>query len=287
MIMHKRVLLLGLMLGLFSQLGLALAHHTAAGPSSGMSPTATSFLLRDGSVKPASRFFLTQEFRAVDDDLGQVHTSVFGGEWAIHPRVSVTGEAGLVHVDQTGVGSETGFGDVALQPRVLLWNAKSSFSFVSSRLSLPTGDEGRGLGRGAVSQDAVWLVGVKSQGWTGFAATGMQFGYASHPEASHVVSLGAQSPEFFKRRLSAGLALSALTYLDSSSFAAGSGKLSLEPGLQIGVDGKKKWLINLGGRLSLADYLRVKNGVTLSATSHAVLSDALFSATASLNYFFK
>lgn len=283
-----RVIYLGIMLGLFLRPDFVFAHHVAAAESNaGMSPLSTSFLLRDGSVKPVSRFFLTQEFRVVDEDLGQVHTSTFGGEWAVHPRVSVTGEVGLVSVDQSGSGSETGLGDAALQPRVLLWNAARSFSHVSSRLSLPTGDEERGLGQGLVSQDAIWLVGVKSKGWTGFAATGIQWGYDSDLEALHVASLGAQSPEFLQQRVSAGLALSAFTYVDSASFAVGSGKLSLEPGLQVGLDGKKKWLLNLGARVSLVDYLRVRNGVTLSATSHAALSDALFSATAGLNYFFK
>lgn len=283
-----RAVLLGLMLGLLFRPYLVFAHHVATAESSaGMSPLSTSFLLRDGSVKPASRFFLTQEFRVVDEDLGQVYTSVFGGEWAVYPRVSVTGEIGLVSVDQNDGDSETGLSDAALQPRVLLWNTARSFSHVSSRLSLPTGDEDRGLGQGLVSQDVIWLMGVKSKGWTGFAATGVQWGYDSDLEALHVASLGAQSPEFLQRRLSAGLALSTFTYIDSASFAVGSGKLSLEPGLQVGLDGKKKWILNLGARVSLVDYLSVRNGVTLSATSHAALSDALFSATAGLNYFFK
>lgn len=286
--MPKPFLKLGLLLGLFLQPGLGFAHHVAAAESSsGMSPMSTSFLLRDGSIRPASRFFLTQEFRAVDDNLGQVYTSLLGGELAVHPRVSLTGEVGLVSFDQNGGDSETGLGDVTLQPRVLLWNAARSFSYVSSRLSLPTGDEDRGLGQGMVSQDAIWLIGAKRKGWTGFVATGLQLGYDSDLDALHVASLGAQSPKFFKKRLSAGLALSSFTYVDSASFAVGSGKLSLEPGLQVGLDRKKKWLLTLGGRVSLIDYLRVKNGVTLSTTSHAALSDALFSATASLNYFLK
>lgn len=69
-------------------------------------------------------------------------------EWAFTKRLGLLVEAPLVHIEEDGGDKNTGIGDLAFVPRALLVDTDLLLMTANLELTLPTGDEDKGLGAG-------------------------------------------------------------------------------------------------------------------------------------------
>jgi hypothetical protein len=88
------------------------------------------------------------DFRRVTSESGREFEVEGEVEWAFTRRLGVVFEVPFLHVNEKSSQDHTGFGDLAIAPRVLLVDADEFLMSFNLAVAVDTGDEDRGLGAG-------------------------------------------------------------------------------------------------------------------------------------------
>jgi hypothetical protein len=101
------------------------------------------------TVEPAfldrDLFFDYRVARGDEEDEAELEVEL---EWALTRRIGLVVEAPIVQVNSEEGDTETGLGDVAIAPRVMLVDTDRFLLSANLEMSFPSGSESRGLGTG-------------------------------------------------------------------------------------------------------------------------------------------
>lgn len=261
----------------------ARAHHSSAAAASGNRAMLTSGL----RTKPLSHAYAFYEFVRMDGSVGERHVMTIGGEYSFTKSMSAGLSLpleGLVHRFRADA---FGPGDLSLIGKALLWDSRSTFAFAATALSLPTGDESKALGRGALGQETSAFLGLKLGQFSLYGALGAGFGYEAASEPILTISAGATAPRFFNERAEVGIGLASQVFIASDALRSGSTKSYLQPQISVFLDGRERWQANLAGQLSVIDTLRPKPRRVIVNTDPTLLNDALYGITIGVDFNFK
>lgn len=261
----------------------ARAHHSGAAATSGNRAMLTTGL----RTKPRSHAFASYEFVRLDGSVGERHVMTIGGEYSFSKKFSAGLSLPLEGIAHRFRADAFGPGDLSLTGKALLWDSHATFAFAATALKLPTGDEGKALGRGALAQETSAFLGLKLNHWSLYGAIGAGFGYESESDPILMASVGAAAPRFFNERAEAGLNLSSQVFIASDELKPGSAKLYLQPQISFFLDRRERWQANVAGHFSVVDTFRPKSGTTLTNTNPMLLNDALYGITVGADFKFK
>lgn len=278
-----RAYILIICLSAFLVAGNAHAHHPGHGAAA--SAGSRSILYNGNRTTPSSRLFLSYDLAYLDNSLGQLHTWMLSGEWAVHRRFSLLGIVPILYLDHNFRANATGIGDIAVGSKVLVLDNERVFIFLSTAFSFPTGDESNGLGRGSVGQQIDAFAGLRLGNWTLFLSPGVNFAYESPHEPMIIIAVGVNTPRVAEK-IYFDLTANTQVFVTSDVFDNGSWKLYLNPQINWIVDKGERLTLNLTGRFSVVDKLSRKAGVTLTNTNNALLNDVLWGLTVGCNYSF-
>lgn len=122
-------------------------------------------------------FFDFRAARGDDADELEFETEL---EYALTRRIGVVIEAPLVQLNPQDGPTQTGLGDLAIAPRVLLADADRFLLSGNLEVSFPTGDEQRGLGAGEVGLAPSLSTWIDLGNWvTAHAQVGAEYGIES------------------------------------------------------------------------------------------------------------
>ena len=263
--------------------GMAFGHHpTASSVSSGMK-TGSFFFDKN---KPKTHVYSLYQFVHLVNSIGDIHSFVLGGEYALSSRFSLGATLSVHAIDHDFRQNNTSFGDITTRITYLLWEKAKTHSFLSSEWSLPTGDEIHGLGRNSVGQKLAYFLGYQQQEWLFFIQPAVDVTYSQDVEPILLVSLGASSPQFFGERVTARLSFSSQTFFASRDFDSGSTKIFIEPQFLVALDQKHQWILSVGSSIGVFDSLSAKNSQKFSPTDNALLNDIQWSGQVGLNFNF-
>lgn len=93
-------------------------------------------------------FFDYRQVRGADGDEREVEVEL---EWAFTRRIGLVVEAPYVWSAPSGQKTQSGLGDVAIAPRLLLVDSETFLLSGSLEVALPSGEAANGLGRGEVA----------------------------------------------------------------------------------------------------------------------------------------
>lgn len=138
-------------------------------------------LIHPFGVEPAFThrdLFVEYGFR--DGDGGSEHEIGLELEWAVTHGLGFVVEIPWRSLDLGEEGSADGFGDLAVSPRFLLVDSDRFLLAANVEVEVPTGDEGRGLGRGETAiAPSFSLWGDLGGWWTAHAQVGWEHGFDS------------------------------------------------------------------------------------------------------------
>ncbi|MBL7685922.1 MAG: hypothetical protein JNK65_07820 [Deltaproteobacteria bacterium] len=259
----------------------AQAHHTA-----GHLASSSTFYnpFNDSSRPPRSFVDLFFSVDGLDEDLGEIFTTQISGEYALHPRFSIGARLPVISIHDRFLPQKTSIGDVALTLKTLLLKNKDWFLSAGLDTSFPTGKEADGLGAGEVMFSPFVTLGKNWKYLHGFLTLGSGIGSKTgRPTFDYSTGLniplikGALPIDLF-------LAFQGNTYLSSDLFETGSSKAYLKPGLIFHIH--SKLTATAGGKISILDTLKGKNGTLFARNSLLLLNDVKGGFIFDLNYSF-
>jgi len=266
---------------------MAWAHHPAC--HSGPTGINTFNSLTLNSSKPLKFLGLGYDISRLDNELGYLSQIALYGEYSLGKKMAVGGRVPFVLVRDRGLASASSIGDVSINGRYLF--AQGKIASASARastfldLSFPTGDENDGTGSGTTILSPGLALSLDWESLSIFGALGVSTKVTNSDYTTLNPSVGIKVP-----LVKEGLSVSALgsiesnVHLNSQSFERGSAKVYLKPALLFGFG--PKWWITAGGKISLADTLKLKSGGGLSPASTTLLGDIEAGASIDINRIF-
>jgi hypothetical protein len=227
----------------------------------------------------------TFAFDSLDGDLGEVYTNQISGEYAFHRRFSAGLRLPIVSIRRSRLVAQDGLGDLALTAKFLAGEWEKLFLSVGTDVTLPTGSEAKGLGEGAVMASPFVTLSKEFPFLDLFGTLGSTVGFSHNPRPSLDFATGVNVPLLKKNpQLEAFLALQGSTTFSSDVLTSGSTKIYLKPGITVSPIENLRF--SLGGKFSVVDTLKLKNGVALAPTSPVLLTDVVYGFLFDVHYNF-
>lgn len=266
--------------------GTAWAHHTSSSSRSCACLSATNLTGNRSLTGSSSHLSMTYTAIQLDESLGQRQTLFISGEHALAPRFVAGAGIPLTRVDHNFGGKASGVGDLNLYGRWRFFESERLTLSWQSGFTLPSGSEARGLGLGSVATTQHLIVLAKAGKWNPYFMSGLGMELNDPWQTMLETQMGVHFPSFFKNRVRPYAGLAIQTHLHSDMFDTGSTKVFAEPGVNVSLDSKQKFGLNLAAQVSVIDTLSLKPLVSFSSTDITLQSDMLFMGRVGLNYSF-
>lgn len=262
------------------------AHHTSSSSRSCACLSATNLTGKRSLTGSSSHLSMAYTVVQLDESLGQKQTLLLSGEFDLVPRFVVGAGIPLIRVDHNFGGKASGVGDLNLYGRWRFFESAMLTLSWQSGFTLPSGSEARGLGLGSVATTQHLLVLAQAGKWNPYFMTGLGAELNDPWQSMMETQLGVHFPSFLKNRVRPYAGLAIQTHLHSDMFETGSTKVFAEPGVNVSLDSKQKFGLNLAAQMSVIDTLALKPGMSITGIDITLQSDMLFMGRVGLNYSF-
>ncbi len=253
------------------------ANHNASHSGPG---THSCIVHQTGQILPKSKFYTSYDLGQLDNGGGRTHGLVLGGELALGSSWGLGAFVPTYMYERQGQNEQFGVGDVGVTAKYKLWDHQT-FSQISGVFNLPSGDDNKGMGRGTISQQLDYLLGIKLGPASLFSSVGVAHHFSQDSDPILLTSIGVNFPQLLDL-LFISVAVSGQTFLSSDYFNDGSTKIFLEPQIFLPLDAYNKWYLGFVSRLGVYDTLERESLASIKQDRNELLSDVLFSGTVTL-----